>query len=335
VLAGGGMASAQLLLNSDARHAGGIGNQGGALGRYLMDHPLLIGGEIHPTSADLFARSALYDMRQVRGAHVMAHLQIADEVLEREPVLGLSMMIFPRERNYLAHRELNERQQLGVNAFYNLRQTVAHGAKLEPQTVGALLRGADGIVKRSMDEVLFPKARLNVGGWSRMPLKRIRYHSYEVLQQVEQAPHSDNRVSLSHERDALGMRRLVVDWRWHDEDQAATMRAQDLYAEEVHRAGLGEFRIARPDGKPHVFLDSCAHYMGITRMHSDPQRGVVDADCRVHGVSNLSIVSSSVFPTGGFANPTLTIVALALRTADRLKADLAQGVVPQRVLVAA
>jgi choline dehydrogenase-like flavoprotein len=70
-------------------------------------------------------------------------------------------------------------------------------------------------------------------------------------------------------------------------------------------------------------------------MHSDPQRGVVDADCRVHGVSNLSIVSSSVFPTGGFANPTLTIVALALRTADRIKADLAQGVVPQRVLVAA
>ncbi len=335
VLAGGGMASAQLLLNSDARHPGGLGNQGGKLGRYLMDHPLLIGGELIPASSESFARTALYDMRQSRGNHVMGHLQLADEMLEREPVLGLSLMLFPRERNYLAHRELSARQQMGVNAFYNLRQVIAHGSKLERETLSQLMRGADGVVKRSLDEVLFPKARLNVGGWSRMPLKQRRYHSYEVIHQAEQAPHADNRVSLSCERDAMGMRRLVVDWRWHDEDIAATMRAQDLYAKEFQRAGLGTFKIAREHGKPQVFLHSTAHYMGITRMHSEPQHGVVDADCRVHGVENLFVVSSSVFPTGGFANPTLTIVALALRAADRLKLELADSEGSARLLMAA
>ena len=65
------------------------------------------------------------------------------------------------------------------------------------------------------------------------------------------------------------------------------------------------------------------HHLGTTRMASDPKAGVVDADCRVHGVANLYIAGSSVFPTGGCANPTLTIVALALRLADYIKARLA------------
>jgi choline dehydrogenase-like flavoprotein len=62
--------------------------------------------------------------------------------------------------------------------------------------------------------------------------------------------------------------------------------------------------------------------MGTTRMALDPRRGVVDQDCRVHGVENLYIAGSSVFPTCGFANPTLTIVELALRLVDHLKHTL-------------
>ena len=62
--------------------------------------------------------------------------------------------------------------------------------------------------------------------------------------------------------------------------------------------------------------------MGTTRMHVDPAQGVVDADCRVHGIENLFIAGSSVFPTGGYANPTLTIVALAVRLADHLAQGL-------------
>jgi choline dehydrogenase-like flavoprotein len=64
------------------------------------------------------------------------------------------------------------------------------------------------------------------------------------------------------------------------------------------------------------------HHIGTTRMHADPKQGVVDPDCRIHGLANLYVAGSSVFPTSGYANPTLTIVALALRLADHLKVRL-------------
>jgi choline dehydrogenase-like flavoprotein len=65
--------------------------------------------------------------------------------------------------------------------------------------------------------------------------------------------------------------------------------------------------------------------MGTTRMHADPAKGVVDADCRVHGVGNLYVAGSSVMPTGGAATVTLTAVALAIRLADHLKRRLGGG----------
>lgn len=320
VLAGGGLATTQLLLNSDAAHQGGIGNQSGKLGRYMMDHPYLCGGELVPTDRTLFERATLYDMRTIEGAVVMGHLQIADEVLVREPLLGLSMILFPRERNHLAHRSLSPRQQRGFDALVELRRELLRGQSPSGRHLGALLNGADGIVKRAVERAIFPKALIGRGGWSRLPFKGRRYHSFEVIQQAEQAPHADNRVVLHHERDALGMRRIAIDWRWHAEDIAATMRGQELYAAELRRAGLGEFQIAREDGAPKVLSHSTAHYMGTTRMHSSPHQGVVDAECRVHGIHNLYVASCSVFPTGGFANPTFTIVALALRIGDTLKA---------------
>jgi choline dehydrogenase-like flavoprotein len=62
--------------------------------------------------------------------------------------------------------------------------------------------------------------------------------------------------------------------------------------------------------------------MGTTRMHPDPKQGVVDADCRVHGISNLFVAGSSVFPTYGTANPTYTILALAYQLAEHLSEEL-------------
>ncbi len=64
------------------------------------------------------------------------------------------------------------------------------------------------------------------------------------------------------------------------------------------------------------------HFIGATRMSPDPRDGVVNANCKVHGVDNLYVAGCSVFPTGGHANPTLTIVALAIRLADHLRSRL-------------
>jgi choline dehydrogenase-like flavoprotein len=102
--------------------------------------------------------------------------------------------------------------------------------------------------------------------------------------------------------------------------------------EHPHLYGSGKFIIASKKYYPTLYTEesidrysaiaglfpSC-HQMGTTRMHIDPTQGVVDENCRVHGISNLYIAGSSVFPTGGSANPTLNIVALAIRLADYIK----------------
>jgi choline dehydrogenase-like flavoprotein len=141
----------------------------------------------------------------------------------------------------------------------------------------------------------------------------------------ECTPQRDNRVTLSPERDAFGRPRARVYWRPADIDLASAKHMHALLDRSLRRAGLGRFecRLAN-DEAWRAAVNSGKHHMGTTRMHGDPAHGVVDADCRVHGIDNLYVAGSSVFPTGGFAHPTLTIVALAVRLAAHLRGRLAQ-----------
>jgi choline dehydrogenase-like flavoprotein len=319
VLAMGGMGSAQLLLASDGIQSGGLGNAFDNVGRYFMDHPLLYGGEFFPASPRLFEAMEFYDLRSIRGTPIMGHLQLSDEALGREGLLNLSAMFFPREANYEAHRRYSPRQRAGFEAANRLRHAGRNKVRPFAADVWRALKAVDGFAKRGRNGLLYPQAHLGRGGWSKLSRKAQRFAYFDVFHQAEQAPHRDNRITLSQERNRFGTRRLHVDWRWHDADVSATMNAQEVFARALEEAGLGQFRIKRQDGRPVVALSSTSHYMGTTRMHENPRHGVVDAQCRVHGIDNLFIASSSVFPTGGFANPTLTVVALALRVADRIR----------------
>ena len=94
----------------------------------------------------------------------------------------------------------------------------------------------------------------------------------------------------------------------------------EMFNEILQGAGIHTFRsqvLDRPGDLPEL-LDM-KHPMGTTRMSGSPATGVVDSNCRVHGVSNLYVAGSSVFPTGGHANPTLLIIALAARLADHIQ----------------
>ena len=117
------------------------------------------------------------------------------------------------------------------------------------------------------------------------------------------------------------MPKVVLDWRLSDLDRHSLRRGLEIVGEEMGKAGLGRLKLADwiLDEDYAIPGNGSYHHIGTTRMHPDPKQGVVDADCRVHGIDNLSIAGSSVFPTCGFANSTLTLTALALRLADRLK----------------
>jgi choline dehydrogenase-like flavoprotein len=145
---------------------------------------------------------------------------------------------------------------------------------------------------------------------------------YEMLvlhNQTEQSPNPDSRVILSDDLDSLGKNRVKLNWQLSDIDRHSIRRAHEIIGEELGRAGLGRMKVQLSDTD---VLWGGAHHIGTTRMHSDPRKGVVNENCQIHGISNLFIAGSSVFPTSGATNPTLTIVALALRLADHIKRSM-------------
>ena len=135
-----------------------------------------------------------------------------------------------------------------------------------------------------------------------------------VVTFCEQPPDPASRVLLSDRCDALGMPRPELDWRVGSDVTRSLERLHEILGEELEQRGLGT--LERGEGEP-TYTDA-SHHLGTTRMSTDPRRGVVDANCRVHGVENLYVSGSSVFPSGGHSNPTWTIVALAQRLAGHL-----------------
>ena len=119
-------------------------------------------------------------------------------------------------------------------------------------------------------------------------------------------------------------------WAIDDYDMLSIRRSLQILAQEVGRLGLGRVKIALDDEGPwtsHI-AGNHHHHIGTTRMHENPKYGVVDAECRVHGMSNLYIAGSSVYPTAGTGSVTLMLVALAIRLSDHLKNKFKGGARP-------
>jgi choline dehydrogenase-like flavoprotein len=143
----------------------------------------------------------------------------------------------------------------------------------------------------------------------------------------EQEPDPESRILLSAERDALGMPQAVIEWRVNDLPRRTILEHLRAVEREFDRLGLAgldtsKFQGLREQAGWINHMHDAYHHMGTTRMSDDPSQGVVDRHCRVHGVRNLYIGSSAVFPTSGHSNPTLTLIALVLRIADQIKNEL-------------
>jgi len=132
-------------------------------------------------------------------------------------------------------------------------------------------------------------------------------------------------VTLSNDVDALGMRRTRLDWRVRDRDHLSLRRTMERMAQELGAQRIGRGMVLLNDDNPWRTLHEANHHMGTTRMSADPRAGVVDVNGRVHDVENLYVAGSSQFPTGGAANPTITILALAVRQARHLRHILDRG----------
>lgn len=149
-------------------------------------------------------------------------------------------------------------------------------------------------------------------GWSARRGATKSVGTFETLLNIEQSPHPDNRITLSNRSDLLGVPLPSLHWKWRADDHARLVRVRELMARNLASVGVVTIDSdSRPDPNGH-------HHAGTTRMHDDPKRGVVDRHGRVHALENLYVAGASTFPTAGFANPTLTIVAMSVRLARHL-----------------
>ena len=331
VLASGGIENARLLLLSDSIVANGLGNTHDVVGRYFMDHPCgKMGTVITDTPATL---TRPYDRNLGKGPAPVF------------PEIGLSQ-VFQRQHGLLNGRvhpfPVEGVVPKGIQALRDLRASLHptvkdENTKLEERLCEALKNGPTNghkVAPSASKGMLALRVGLGIGDIARAMLQKladkptVQSNHVELIGYFEQAPNPQSRITLSDERDALGLRKVCVDWQLAALDRHTYRTAATLFGEELARACNGRFELepwlandtAKTDAVPHVH--TTAHHLGTTRMSDDPATGVVDGECRVHGIDNLHIAGSSVFPTGGWAFPTFTIVALSLRLADRLQAQM-------------
>jgi len=237
-----------------------------------------------------------------------AHANIVDPA-HRDPVLSAMYLvknfIVPEYARKMTSLEAVAREQFagGALGYYS--------AHLRNVVLGAPLLagfGLDWALRRILAERKLPSVVLID--------RRARY---PVDINAEQEPNPDSRVTLGNERDALGMRRLVVDWQTTADDHHRLARGMRLLARALEPSGT-----VRLDLGPE--LEELAarkvpvggHHIGTARMASDASSGVCDANAELFGTKGVFLAGAAVFPTSGFANPTLVMLALALRLAAHL-----------------
>jgi choline dehydrogenase-like flavoprotein len=138
-----------------------------------------------------------------------------------------------------------------------------------------------------------------------------------IVSYSDQEVTPESRVYLSPDKDQLGIPKLVLDWKVGDRSLQSSLRLLQLLDEHFKKydAGYVEEDLSQLTALPYT---DASHHLGTTRMSPHPTTGVVDLQGKVHGIDNLYIAGSSIFPTAGHANPTFTIAAMALRLVDHL-----------------
>lgn len=297
VLACCSIQNARLLLASNAQATAGLGNTHDLVGRYFMEHIEMPGGELvlaQPESAKVKIYALEYGRTKARG-----ELASSPQAQREHGLLNGTASLAPGA----PEDAVKSTFQFFTPSMLDAMRIWTKGGRKGPPPIAL-------------------RQRLAVDSSAPAPPR-----FFQLATRQEQAPNPDSRVTLSAERDALGMPRAKLDWRFTALEKRSIRTFYQLLGRELGRTGIGRVQIREwlldDDHTWPSALSGGWHHMGTTRMHDDPKQGVVDATCRVHGLGNLYVAGAAVHTTAGAVNPTLTLVALSLRLSDHLKTTLA------------
>jgi choline dehydrogenase-like flavoprotein len=340
ILAAGGLENPRILLYSNRRQAAGLGNRYDLVGRFFLEHPRFEGGVIIP--ADRHLALAFYQAHNVANTRLIGYLGLTEETIRKERLVDIQVRMTPvhstayRESHktaevaslkYLAQklrrRELPD--DFGTHVSHiaadllTAQESFLPMAPLPVPKPSALRRILSADAEER--ERLIPKLFGDIAFAANEQIFRSTPIDYvELSTRIDPVPNPDSRVMLSNELDPLGLPRIELHWQLSALDKHSVRRTLEIMGAELGLAGLGRLQIQLDDDATWP-KDTRGgwHHMGTTRMSDDPRRGVVDRNCRVHGISNLFVAGSSVFPTAGSGTPTMLLVGLALRLADHIK----------------
>lgn len=301
ILASGGLENPRLLQLSGDCATTAIGNQQDQVGRYYSEHGFINSGWFTNTSNDRHLRRYFPSPHPhgscfgiIRNVLSLSEARMADEQLN-----NAALYFHPA---YEAHGVFDTPAVRAALELWEIAKKQAVPGELTSLAADALL-GPHHVAHAALRKLFAQNT---------IPDKwRLRCY-------FECGPDPHNRVLLDNETDAFGRPRLKVDWRWNAQDLDSARRFHDVVDQELVDSGLGTLSYPAELDQWRDRCETGKHLMGATRMHNSPSQGVVNSDCRVHGTSNLYVAGSSVFPSYGYANPTLTLVALSLRLAEHL-----------------
>jgi choline dehydrogenase-like flavoprotein len=284
ILACNAIQNPRLLLASNQQAKNGLGNDNDLVGRYFMEH-------LEMKTAELWLNKPNQLKFYIHNTRARVELAVSAE----------------KQRDY---QLLN-----GTTALTSL----AFARRLKP-FIETWSEDDPRVSKKRMNEAFTKPQDKQVDNM----IKTQGNNAFELYLRMEQAPNPNCRVTLDPiEKDELGVPRGELHWELSAQEKRSIRKIHDLIGRQVAIAGIGRLKLLEylrdeKDESWPSFTGGGWHHIGTTRMSTDPKKGVVDANCKVHGIANLYMAGTSCYPTGGAVNPTFSLVALTLRLSNHI-----------------
>jgi choline dehydrogenase-like flavoprotein len=286
ILASNALQNTRLLLASNSQINVGIGNDHDNVGRYFMDHLEIKSAElwlVKPLPMELY-------VHKKEGTIARAEFSLTEKAQRQNKILNgtASLTALTRARYEKPYIDLWSNKDPRKNQYTTWEKIKKRLSMIKESTIDNIDR------------------------------------AYELFTRIEQAPNPNSRITLLDEKDSLGVPKISLHWSLTELDRISIRKMYEVIANEMSIADVARVRFLEFLQNENDLLwpkhtGGGWHHMGTTKMHNDPKQGVVDSNCKIHGIDNLYIAGSGCFPTSGSVNPTFTLVALSLRLSDYLK----------------